>query len=428
LTGVFPVHDATGAITLSGAVLIEISDRKRLEAQRAALLDSERAARIEAERAATLKDQFLATLSHELRTPLNAILGWARIARQSAARPPELERPLEVIERNARAQAQLIEDLLDISRIVSGKMRLTKEAIELTQVAQAAVTAAAPAAEAKQIQLGFEAQPALPPIDGDPTRLQQVVSNLLSNAIKFTQRGGSIQVTLTRRGSNLELRVTDDGAGISPEFLPHVFDRFRQADSSTTRRHGGLGLGLSIVRQLVELHGGTVLAESPGPQKGASFIVSLPIVVDADRARDSGMLRWLLPEAALSGVRVLIVDDEPDAREFVGRILMDLGAQTRLAASVDEALDCLHPEPAHIIVSDISMPGRDGYELIHAVRQLYDGKTVPAIALTAFARSEDRMRALSAGFQLHVAKPVDPHELTLAVASLVGRTGAAPAA
>ncbi|HMJ14997.1 MAG TPA: ATP-binding protein [Polyangiaceae bacterium] len=424
LMGVFPVRDGRGAISLAGAVLIEISERKRLEAQRAALLDSERAARVEAERAATLKDEFLTTLSHELRTPLNAILGWTAIAKQVRDCPSELERPLETIERNARAQAQLIEDLLDISRIVSGQMRLAVEAVQLPGVVQAAVSAVAPAARAKEIRLAVEMDPDLIPITGDAGRLQQVVWNLLSNAVKFTPKGGQVALGVHRRGLGVELSVSDDGIGITPEFLPHVFDRFRQADSSTTRRHGGLGLGLAIVKQLVELHGGSVSAASPGEAKGSTFVIGLPLRSERHEGAAVESPAPLLLSDALAGIVVLVVDDESDAREFVGRALADRAASVVLVSEVDAALAVLERDEVHVLVSDIGMPGKDGYDLIRALRQRSDAKTIPAIALTAYARTEDRIRVLGAGFQLHVTKPVDAYELTLAVASLAGRTGA----
>lgn len=423
LLGVFPVRDASGSITLAGAVLIEITERKRLEAQRGALLQSERAARVEAERAARLKDEFLATLSHELRTPLNAILGWTAIAKQTHPHTPELDRPLQTIERNARLQAQLIEDLLDISRIVSGQMRLAVEAVQVPLVVRAAVTSMMPAANAKQITLDVDIEPDLVPITGDSARLQQVVWNLVSNAVKFTPPGGRVQVSVKRSGTWVELTVRDDGAGITPEFLPHVFDRFRQADSSTTRRHGGLGLGLSIVKQLVELHGGSVTVTSAGENQGATFVMLLPVRAEHEQYAELKANREPLPPAVLAGVHVLVVDDESDAGEIVSRVLVESSATVTLATSVEEAVAALEREPAQVLVSDIAMPGRDGYDLIHAVRQRHDAKALPAIAVTAFARAEDRIRALSAGFQLHITKPIDPHELTYAIASLAGRTG-----
>ncbi|HEY5957856.1 MAG TPA: ATP-binding protein, partial [Polyangiaceae bacterium] len=372
----------------------------------------------EAERAAALKDQFLATLSHELRTPLNAILGWVHLARQTSSLA-QLERPLEIIERNARTQAQLIEDLLDVSRIVSGEMRLATESVDVVGVAQAALNAAAPTANAKHINLCLDAEPGLAPIIGDAARLQQAVSNLLSNAIKFTSEGGHVDVRLRRCDDNVELTVQDDGIGITEAFLPNVFDRFRQADASTTRRHGGLGLGLAIVKQLAELHGGSVRASSPGHQLGATFVLSLPLVRDPESPQSTNSpLSVVQQPPSLSGVRVLIVDDEADAREFMGRVLSEADASVSLAASVDEALAFLERDANCIIVSDIGMPGRDGYDLIGAVRRRHDFQHVPAIAVTAFARLEDRNRAIKAGFQVHLAKPVGPYEMTLAVAKL----------
>jgi signal transduction histidine kinase/FixJ family two-component response regulator len=422
LAGVFAVPECVEGAELCGAVLMDITRMKVLESQTAALLDSERAARLDAERAAALKDQFLATLSHELRTPLNAILGWVHLARQMP-HATDLERPLGIIERNARAQTQLIEDLLDVSRIVSGKMRLSKQMLDLSAVAKAALAAAAPAAAAKSIVVEFKAESNLPSIFGDAARIQQAISNLLSNAVKFTAANGRIELTLRRRDDHLDVVVRDDGIGIEPEFLPHVFDRFRQADASTTRRHGGLGLGLAIVKQLAELHGGSVGVSSAGAQAGTRFTLSLPIAAQVDDATDPASAPEPMPTSiVLSGTRIIVVDDEADAREFLGRVLADAHAKVLLAANVDEALALLGHEQHCILVSDIGMPGRDGYDLIEAVRARYDAKQVPAIAVTAFARGEDRDRAIDAGFQVHLTKPVEPYELTMAVARLLAST------
>ena len=396
----------------------EASERQRLEAQRATLLESERAARHEAERAAKLKDDFLATLSHELRTPLNAILGWTAILKRTT-RPAELQRPLDVIERSARAQAQLINDLLDISSIVSGKLHLQRGSVDVAGVVDAARQAVQPLAEAKQITLDVTLPTDLPAVSGDASRIQQVLWNLLSNAVKFTPAQGNVRLGVLREGDYVVLRVSDDGAGIAPEFLPHVFDRFRQADSSITRAHGGLGLGLSIVRQLVELHGGQVSVTSAGPNRGSTFTISLPIgteAPDSSRTADAPALA----EGALSGVKILVVDDEPDNRELIGRVLTERGASVRLASSADEALAELERERPHVLVSDIGMPGKDGYDLIRAVRADERSAPLPAIAVTAFARAEDRSRALAAGFQLHVSKPINASELLLALVTLAG--------
>jgi signal transduction histidine kinase/CheY-like chemotaxis protein len=434
LAGVFPVQDDASRPSICGAVLMEITERKRLEAQRATLLDSERAARVEAERAALLKDQFLATLSHELRTPLNAILGWARLLRKSVGKLPELERPVEVIERNARLQAKLIEDLLDVSRIVSGKMRIANEPISMSGVVHAALTAALPNADSKHVNIAASIPEDLPQVSGDASRLQQAVTNLLANAIKFSHEHGQVRVELRKQGNYIDFSVSDDGIGISEEFLPHLFDRFRQADASTTRRHGGLGLGLTIVKQLAELHGGSVRASSPGLQRGATFVLSLPIIEDETAPLSTELACAVLSDTVLSDVRVLVVDDEPDSREFIGRVLRDARASVELVSSVEEALAKLSLDSDYVLVSDIGMPGRDGYDLIRSVRQKYAPEAVPAIAVTAFARVEDRDRALDAGFQIHLAKPVDPYEMTRAVAKLRGRssrpiieTGAPPA-
>jgi signal transduction histidine kinase/ActR/RegA family two-component response regulator len=408
--------------------------------ERERLLASERAARAEAERAGRTKDEFLATLSHELRTPLNAILGWSQILQGGRATAEDLEQGLETIGRNARAQAQIIEDLLDMSRIISGKVRLDVQRIELAGVVEAALETVRPAADAKGVRLQPVLDRAAGTVSGDPNRLQQVFWNLLSNAIKFTPRGGRVQVVLERVDSHVEVSVSDSGEGIRPEFLPHVFDRFRQADASTTRRHGGLGLGLSIVRHLLELHGGSIQARSDGEGKGATFIVSLPLTVLQGPATSGAARHYPSPPSAgpplpaaegagwnavnLSGVRVLVVDDEADARALVKRLLEDCRATVATAASAAEARAQIAAAPPDVLISDIGMPGEDGYALIQSIRALSkDGHgDLPAIALTAYARSEDRTRAIRSGYQTHVSKPVEPAELIATVASLAGRT------
>ena len=416
--------------------VIDITDRKLAEDERRRLLDSERAARGEAERQSRMKDDFLATLSHELRTPLNAILGWAQILRiNSTSSAEDLAEGLATIERNARAQTQIIEDLLDMSRIISGKVRLDVQRVDLAAVVREAVATARPSADAKGIRLQMVLDPRAGLVAGDPSRLQQVLWNLLSNAIKFTPRGGRVQVVLERVNSHLEVSVVDTGEGIKPDFLPFVFDRFRQADATTTRRHGGLGLGLSIVKQLVELHGGSVRVTSAGAGQGATFTVSLPVTVihappgaapEADRRHplSASAPASLDGCVEIAGVKVLVVDDEPDARALLKRLLEDCRGNVLTAGSAAEALELVRTEKPDVLVCDIGMPGEDGYSLITRVRALgpEGGGQVPAAALTAYARPEDRVKAVLAGFQMHLAKPVEPAELVATVASLAGRT------
>ncbi|HVS71394.1 MAG TPA: PAS domain S-box protein [Phycisphaerae bacterium] len=422
-------RDHAGKIIMWFGTHTDVSDQQQLMREREELLNAERAARAEIERISRLKDEFLATLSHELRTPLNAILGWSQLIRNTAADPATVAEGLDVIERNARVQTQLIEDLLDMSRIISGKIRLDVQRVELSQVVNAAIESVKPAADSRNIRLHSVLDPHAGPVAGDPGRLQQVVWNLLSNAIKFTPKNGKVTILLERVNSHIELTVNDTGEGIDPEFLPHVFDRFRQADSTTTRRHGGLGLGLAIVKQLTELHGGTVRVKSPGKGQGATFTVAIPVLVatdDSDRRHPRGQSGHGPPDAAaplLAGVRVLVVEDEPDARDLIRRILVNHQAHVSLAASADEGLQVLQNQPIDALISDIGMPGKDGYEFIREVRRLppdKGGKT-PAIALSAFARSEDRTRALMAGYQVHLAKPVEGPELLATVASVAGR-------
>ena len=398
--------------------------------ERGRLLESEREARAESERASRMKDEFVATLSHELRTPLTPIIGWLAVLQRLGVEDPRVREGLEVIERNARVQTQMIDDLLDMSRIVSGKINLDVQRVELAGVVESAIATVRPAAEARGIRL----QPVLDSsvvVWADPDRLQQVVWNLLSNAIKFTDKEGRVQVVLQRVNSHAEIVVSDSGIGIPSEFLPHVFDRFRQLDSSMARHHGGLGLGLSIVRQLVELHGGSVRAQSDGEGAGATFTVILPVLAaHADRPDETAVLREH-PRAnrrvrldgdlpSLDRLRILVVDDISDARELLSLILEQAGAEVELAGSAAEALERLPQVRPDVLISDIGMPGADGYELIRQVRDLPPeaGARTPAIALTAFARTEDRTRALRAGYQLHIAKPVEPAELVTAVASL----------
>lgn len=427
-------YDANGDPTRFDGVTLDVTDKKLAEAERQVLLDSERAARAEAEHASRMKDEFLATLSHELRTPLNAVLGWSQIMRQSNDKA-DLTQGLEIIERNARAQAQIIEDLLDMSRIISGKVRLDLQRLDLSAIVQSAVETTRPTADAKGVRLRSAIDPLSGvEVSGDPNRLQQVLWNLLTNAIKFTPKGGRVQVLLERVASHLEISVIDTGEGIAPEFLPHVFDRFRQADASTTRKHGGLGLGLSIVKQLVELHGGSIGVRSGGKGLGSTFTVSLPVTViqsetDKPHRRHprSGEVSAVIPEPSVNveGLRVLVVDDEPDARALVTRLLEDRGARVSMAGSASEAIALLANGRFDVLCSDIGMPETDGYELIKRIRSLgkRNGGDIPAIALTAYARAEDRIKAVSAGFLMHVAKPVEPAELITMVAGAAGRTG-----
>jgi PAS domain S-box-containing protein len=414
-------------------VIQDVTEQKRAEAERDRVLEREKALRAEAEDASRLKDEFLATISHELRTPLTAILGWAHLLRTGRLDEKNEAGALETIERNARTQAQLIEDLLDVSRIITGKLRLDVRAVDPNFFIESAIEAVRPAAEAKGIRVQKIVDTGVVSVSGDPVRLQQVVWNLLSNAIKFTPKGGRVQIRLERVNSHIEIAVSDTGEGITPEFLPHVFDRFRQADQQTTRRHGGMGLGLAIVRHLAELHGGNVRAESPGEGKGATFTVLLPVapVYQSSEVRESvqpvggGTLPTYECPEKLDGLRVLIVDDDPDTRELLKAGLGRCGAEVVTAATAGEALEAIAADPPDLLISDIGMPGEDGYELIRKVRALPTerGGRVPAVALTAYARTEDRLRALRAGYQMHVSKPVELAELVAIASSLVRRTG-----
>lgn len=408
--------------------LFEAAEKAAVERKR--LLVREHAARTEAEHANAMKDEFLATLSHELRTPLGAILGWALILRRSENGISEFQKGLEVIERNARAQTQLIEDLLDMSRIISGKVRLDIQPVEPFSFIESAIETVRPAADARGIRLDQLLDPAAGPISGDPNRLQQVVWNLLSNAIKFTPRGGRVRILLQRADSHVEISVADTGIGIKPGFLPHVFERFRQGDPSTTRPYGGLGLGLAIVKHLIELHGGTVKADSQGEGHGCTFSVNLPLMaVYAPAARPERVYPDGRPASRsfepvdLSGIKILVVDDEPDARDLIRRVLEECKAEVLTAASASEALTMIEPERPHLLVSDIGMPEIDGYEFLREVRTLNQklGVHIPALALTAYAGPEDKTRALRAGFLVHMAKPVEPSALVATLASLAGR-------
>jgi PAS domain S-box-containing protein len=406
-------------------------DNARLFEERSHLLERERAARTAAEKMSELKDEFLATLSHELRTPLSAILGWAHVIRTRPMGTDELRRAMEVIERNARAQTRLIEDLLDMSRITSGQIRLDVQPVQPASFIEAAVETVRPAAEAKGIRLEKVLDPQAGPISGDPARLQQVLWNLLSNAIKFTPKGGKVQVVLQRVNSHIEISVADSGIGIRPDFLAHAFDRFRQADGSTTRRHGGLGLGLAIARHLTELHGGTIGVKSAGEGHGATFTIHLPLTAIhrgaaiGERVHPSTSAQsppaTTLPD--LTGLTVLAVDDEPDARDLMRHVLEECGAQVLTAGSAEEAIALVERHRPQLLLSDIGMPGADGFDLLRRVRALGLGRggEIPAIALTAFARAEDRTKVLRAGFRMHVSKPVEAAELCAAVANVAGR-------
>jgi PAS domain S-box-containing protein len=429
---VSPIRDAEGRIIGASKIARDVTERKRAEREREALLAETERARNDAEAASRAKDAFLATISHELRTPLSPILAWARLLRIGKALDEEKSaRAIEAIERCAKTQAQLIEDLLDVSRIVAGRLRLDVRPVDLAPVVQAAVDVVRPAAEAKGVRLHVVVDPNAGRVSGDPQRLQQVVWNLLSNAVKFTPKGGQVQVVLERVNSYVEVAVSDTGQGIAADFLPHVFERFQQADRGPSRTHGGLGLGLAIVRHIAELHGGTVHAESPGPGQGAVFTLKLPLIVLARTAGEHERRHPRAPDeatsdtlASLAGLRVLVVDDDPDSNEVVRLLLAGQGAEVEVAASAAQALDILGRWRPDVLVSDIGMPGEDGYGLIRNVRSRDGDKPqrLPAVALTAYATVDDRVRLLSAGFQAHVTKPLDPAELVAVVASVAGIT------
>jgi signal transduction histidine kinase/CHASE3 domain sensor protein/ActR/RegA family two-component response regulator len=412
-------------------VNMEITELKNAQHERERLLLNEKDLRARAEAANRLKDEFLATVSHELRTPLNAILGWTTLLRKGQLDDKGIGKALETVERNARSQTKLIEDLLDISRITTGHLKLEVQSLDLADVIHAALESLHPAADARQIKLQALLDNAAGPVWGDPQRMQQIVWNLLSNAIKFTPKGGQVQVQLERVNSHVELAVSATGQGISANFLPHVFERFEQEDASRKRKHGGLGIGLAIVRQLVELHGGQVTAESAGEGQGATFRVVLPIMLarrkslqETQRLPAPASVGTLSERHLLNGLRVLAVDDEVDARELLAELLSANGVEVRVAASGVDALATLKQWRPDVLISDIGMPEMDGYELLRELRlKETNGKhtRLPALALTAYATAEDRMRALQSGFQMHIAKPVDPEELTTVLASLAGR-------
>jgi PAS domain S-box-containing protein len=437
----FPMEARISQIEVGGeklytVIIRDITLRKRAEAERDELLVRERAARAEAETANRAKDSFLAMISHELRTPLSPILAWSRMLRQGKVDEEKTRRALDVIERSARTQAQLIEDMLDVSRIISGKLRMQVRPVPIQPVIENAVETVRPAAEAKNVRLHVVLDTDVGPVLGDAERLQQVVWNLLSNAVKFTPKGGRVQVALERVNSHVEIAVADNGQGIRPETLPFIFERFRQGETGTTRTHGGLGLGLAIVKHILEAHGGTIHAESAGEGKGAVFTVKLPLAV-ARTADEPERRHPTAVEAngrvddrypSLEGVRVLVVDDEPHSNEVVSTLLGSCGAEIRVAVSAAQARELLGRWTADVLVSDIGMPGEDGYEFIAKLRaQAGPVAQIPAVALTAYASRDDRIGLLSAGFQAHVPKPLDPLELVTVVANLartVGRVSA----
>ena len=407
----------------------DITERKQAEKERTLLLAATQTARAEADSANGIKDEFLATLSHELRTPLTSILGWSHLLTNNNLDKKQTGRAIEIIARNARAQGRLIDELLDISRIMTGKLCLDLSAVKLAPLIQAVIEDERPAAEAKSINLKAVLNSNIGPFLGDADRLQQIVRNLLANGIKFTPNGGDIQVRLERNDSHIAITVNDNGQGIAPELLPHVFERFRQADSSNTRSNGGLGLGLAIVRQLVELHRGTVTAESSGDNAGTTFRVMLPLpsfyeVPNAEKTGpESGRNSPTTGPHSLSGLRVLVVDDELDTRELVAAVLTTCGAEVVSLGSATEALDQMERQRFDLLISDIGMPEMNGYDLIGRIRQLAeeDGGRTPAIALTAYAGIDDRKRALAAGYEMHIAKPFAPAELISAATFLAER-------
>jgi PAS domain S-box-containing protein len=441
----WPIDDSAAPIRgeqgeVLGVVLVfrDISERKRMESEHERLLATAQAAQKEAEQANRLKDEFLATASHELRTPLTAVLGWSRMLRTGKLDAENSARALESIERNATLQTKLIDDLLDVSRIITGKLILDRRAIEMAHVISDAVNTVRPAADAKHIAVETILDAEAGPVLGDANRLQQVVWNLLSNAVKFTPKNGRIEVALQRVNSEVEISVGDSGEGISSEFLPYVFDRFRQGDGTSTKMHSGLGLGLAIVRQLVELHGGTVNAHSDGLGLGATFKLRLPVLSinsapgSKTASRDSILTRAMFTEGLsigcpplLDGVRVLVVDDDSDTRQMLNAVLSECQAEVITAASAAEAIVEIERRKPDVLVSDLGMPDQDGYELIKKIRDMESADAtamIPALALTAYAKAEDRVRALAGGYQVHLSKPVEPAEFVLVVANLAGRS------
>jgi PAS domain S-box-containing protein len=426
---VSPIRDADGEIIGASKIARDITEKKALEQQAAEALEDARRARQQAELASRMKDEFLAMVSHELRTPLTSVVGWVRLLRSGTLSPERVEQALEVIDRNIRSQAQLIEDLLDISRITMGKLRLDVRPVQPAAVINAAVESLRLAADARRIRIQTVLDSHAGPIAGDFERLQQVVWNLLSNAIKFTPKGGRAQVVLERVNSHIEIRVSDTGRGIKPEFLPFIFDRFSQAEASTTRTHSGLGMGLAISKAIVELHGGTLSVYSEGEGKGSTFAIGIPIMsvnkqeLTLERVHPKAWTEISVecpPE--ISGLRILVVDDDSDTCDMIRAVLEQCGGVVHTSMDADAALDAFRDWKPAVLISDIGLPGVDGYELLRRIRDYEKdaGTKIPAVALTAFARIEDRVKALAAGYQMHVAKPVEPGELLAIVASLAG--------
>jgi PAS domain S-box-containing protein len=417
-----PLRGPDGRIMKWFGLNTDLHDQQMAEMERIELLAREKKARTEAEAANRMKDEFLATLSHELRTPLTAILGWIQLLRTETLSEPQQAHALETIESSAKLQAQLVADILDVSRIITGKLRLEVKWLDLKKVVDAAIETLLPAAVAKGIALDLWVDPNLEPVSGDAERLQQVMWNLLSNAIKFCSQGGHVRIAIATQEQQVEVRVSDDGEGIPADVLPHIFERFRQGDNSTKRRHGGLGLGLAIVRHLVELHGGTVDAHSDGLGTGAAFKIQLPrrAAVVADPTREAAKQEPAKQD--LAGLHVLVIDDDPSLREILGLFLESNGARISAVGSVREAMTLISEERPDAVISDISMPYEDGYDLMRKLREGDRGEDpIPALALTAHARHEERHRTLAAGFHAHMTKPVDMKELVAVIARLCGR-------
>jgi PAS domain S-box-containing protein len=436
IAGFYPIKNGGGRVLGVNVVVMDITQRKKIEEELERLLRQEKAARAEAEAANRMKDEFLATISHELRTPLTSILGWARMLTGGGLSAPQARHAMDVIAQSAQAQNRLIEDILDTSRIITGRLKLDAQPVAIENIFRAAVDVIRPSAEAKGIVLNEVIETPDGVILGDANRLQQAVWNLLSNAVKFTGEGGDIEARLGRAEGQIEITVSDTGIGIEPKFLPHVFDRFRQADASSTREYGGLGIGLAIVRHIIEMHGGSVSASSPGKGQGATFNIRLPLIsatrmsqlanaANAERSHSDAPPKDRMSFEnghRLDGVRALLVEDNLDTLEMLKFIFAESGAEVIAAASVDEALDALDRFRPDVLISDIAMPDRDGYDLIREIRSREPerGGKIPAVAVTAYARAEDRVRVLAAGFQMHIAKPIDPDELIAVVASLTG--------